>query len=143
MCKEKQWNLGRKDSQRLFNGMRRMMCGTWMKLAYFGVLYQIVDLARRVKAVKKSKQRITVAFFVSAAGQKEKPVVIWKSENPRCMQRFNKSCLPVSYYSQKKAWMTGEILEAVLTKLNCRLSSSNCKILLLWIMQVVTLMIWL
>ena len=31
---------------------------------------------------KKSKQRITVAFFVSAAGKKEKPTVIWKSKNP-------------------------------------------------------------
>ena len=86
--------------------------------------------SRSCKGGKKSKQRITVAFFVSASGQKEKPVVIWKSENPRCLQRFNKSCLPVSYYSQKKAWMTGDILEAILTKLNRRLSSSNRKILL-------------
>lgn len=105
-----------------------------MKQAYFGVLYQSVDLARRAEAVKegkKSKQRFTVAFFVSASGHKEEPIVIWKSENPRGMQRFNKSSLPVSYYCQKKAWMTGEILEAVLTKLNRRLSCSNRKILLL------------
>ena len=33
---------------------------------------------------QKSKQRLTIAFFVSASGKKEKPVVIWKSENPRC-----------------------------------------------------------
>ena len=47
MCKGKQWILGRKDSQRLFKGMRRMICGTWMKRAFFGVLYQIVDWAYR------------------------------------------------------------------------------------------------
>ena len=82
------------------------------------------------KGGKKSKQRITVALFVTASGQKEKPVVIWKSENPRCLQRFNIACLPVSYYSQNKAWMTGDILEAVLSKLNHRLSGTNRKILL-------------
>ena len=35
---------------------RRMMCGTWMKQAYFGMLYQIMDLARRVKAVKEGEK---------------------------------------------------------------------------------------
>jgi len=59
--------------------------------------------SRSCKGGKKGKQRITVAFFVSASGQKEKPVVIWRSKNPRCLQRFNKSCLPVSSYSQNKS----------------------------------------
>lgn len=62
---------------------------------------------------------------------KEKPIVIWKSENPRCLKRFDKSSLPVNYFSQKKAWMTGEIMEFVLTKLNNRLSCSNHSILLM------------
>ena len=35
---------------------------------------------------KKNKQCITVAFFVSAAGTKEKPVVVWRSEKPRCLK---------------------------------------------------------
>ena len=51
---------------------------------------------------------MTVAFFVFATGLKEKPIVIWKSENPRCLRRFDKSILPVDYYSQGKAWMTGD-----------------------------------
>ena len=54
---------------------------------------------------KKSKQQFTVAFFVTASGKKEKPIVIWKSANPRCLKRFDKAVLPVDYYSQKKAWM--------------------------------------
>ena len=87
--------------------------------------------SKSCKGGKKSKQRITVAFFVSASGHKEKPVVIWKSENPRCLQRFNKLCLPVSYYSQPKAWMTGEILDDILSKLNRRLTTTNRNILLL------------
>ena len=77
---------------------------------------------------KKNKQRITV---VSAAGTKEKPVVVWRSENPRCLKRFDKSALPVHYFSQAKCWMTGEIMVSVLTKLNHRLSRSGRSIVLL------------
>ena len=55
------------------------------------------------KGGKKSKLRVTIALFVSASGHKEKPVFIWRSENPRCLRGFDKSCLPVSYYSQSKA----------------------------------------
>ena len=87
--------------------------------------------SRSCKGGKKSKQRVTIALFVSASGHKEKPVFIWKSENPRCLRGFDKSCLPVSYYSQSKAWMSGEILENILTKLNRRLLKSNRNILLL------------
>lgn len=86
---------------------------------------------RECKGGKKCKQRITVAFFVSAAGVKEKPIVIWKSENPRCMKRFEKSVLPVNYYSQKKSWMTGDLMETILTKLNRRLSLKKRSIILL------------
>lgn len=81
---------------------------------------------KECKGGKKSKHRLTVAFFVSASGVKEKPIVIWKSENPRCLKRFDKSALPVNYFSQKKAWMSGEIMETILTKLNNRLSNAGC-----------------
>ena len=42
-------------------------------------------LAEKGKAChggKKSKLRVTVALFVNAAGEKEKPIVVWKSANP-------------------------------------------------------------
>ena len=61
---------------------------------------------------------------------KEKPIVIWKSENSRCLRRFDKSLLPVTYFSQAKAWMTGDILESILSKLNRQMVSKNGKILL-------------
>ncbi len=86
---------------------------------------------KECKGGKRSKQRITVAFFVNAAGGKEKPIVIWTSANPRCLKRFDKSVLPVNYYDQKKAWMTGDIMESVLTKLNSRLVHRQRSILLL------------
>ena len=58
---------------------------------------------KQCRGGKKSKQRFTVAFFVTASGKKEKTIVIWKSANPRCLKRFDKAVLPVDYYSQKKA----------------------------------------
>ena len=77
------------------------------------------------------KQRLTIAFFfVTATGRKEKPIVIWKSENPRCLRQFDKSLLPATYFSQAKAWMTGDILESILSKLNRQMVSKNHKILL-------------
>ncbi len=47
------------------------------------------------------------------------PIVIWKSEKPRCFKGVN---VPVQYFNQKKAWikrkqwMTGEIMDAKLNR---------------------------
>ena len=70
---------------------------------------------------KKSKHRFTVVLIVNADGEKEVPIVIWKSEKPRCFKGINVSSL----YSQSKAWMNREILEKVLTKLNRKFSSQH------------------
>ena len=44
----------------------------------------LVDKSRNCRGGKKSKQRLTVAFFVAADGSKiSGPVVIWKSKSPR------------------------------------------------------------
>ena len=83
------------------------------------------------KGGKKSKQRFTVAFLVNAAGEKETPIVIWKSEKPRCFRGFDKNSLPVKYYHQTKAWMTGEILDSFLTTFNHKMKLKSRRILLL------------
>ena len=74
---------------------------------------------------KKSKQRMTVTFLVNAAGGKETAIVIWKSAKPRCFKSIDVHNLPVTYYSQPKAWMTADILVSVLTKLNRKFSSRD------------------
>ena len=68
--------------------------------------------------------------MVNAAGEKEKPVVIWKSANPRCFRGFDKCLLPVKYYDQQKAWMTGEILDSYLTAFNSKMKAERRCILL-------------
>ena len=87
--------------------------------------------SKSCKGGKKSKQRMTIAFIVNAEGGKEKPIVIWKYENPRCFKNTKKQLLPVSYFSQSKAWMTGGILDAVLKKINRGLRTQNRFIALL------------
>lgn len=89
------------------------------------------EKGKKCKGGKKSKHRVTVAFLVNAAGDKEDPIVIWKSENPRCFRGLQKSSLPVKYFHQKKAWMTGEILDVVLTSFNRRMSHAKRYVLLL------------
>ena len=74
---------------------------------------------------------MTVAFIVNAAGGKETPIVIGASENPRCLKGLDKTLLPVKYFSQKKAWMSGEILDKILTSINRKLSSQSRTVLLL------------
>ena len=86
---------------------------------------------KECKGGKKSKQRLTIAFIVNAAGGKEVPVVIWKSEKPRCFRGINKSQLPVQYFHQSKAWMTGDILHQVLSKINRQLAAKSRSVTLL------------
>ena len=79
---------------------------------------------------KSSKVQLMVAFFVNASGDKEKPVVIWKSAKPRCFKGINKSHLPVEYFDQQKAWMSGDIMHKLLSKLNTCLRKESCSIIL-------------
>ena len=80
---------------------------------------------------KQSKERLTCALFVNAAGDKEKPIIIGKSANPRCFRGISdRASLPCYYYNQPKAWMEGSILEEILAKLNARLRRENRNILL-------------
>ena len=47
----------------------------------------LIGKAKSKEGGKKDKARLTVAFFVSADGQKlDKPVIIWKSKKPRCFK---------------------------------------------------------
>ena len=66
---------------------------------------------------KENKQRNTWAFFVNAAGRKEKPVIIGHAGSLRCFKNLRDRNQPYGYYyfSDKKAWMTNEIMTQILT----------------------------
>ena len=68
---------------------------------------------------------LTVALM---ARETETPIVIGMSERLRCFKGVDKSHLPVKYFNQKKAWMTSEILDKVLSAFNHKM---KCSVLLL------------
>ncbi|CAG8760824.1 8186_t:CDS:2, partial [Rhizophagus irregularis] len=56
------------------------------------------------------KTRITVLLGCNSNGtEKIKPLVIGNAQKPHCLRGINISNLPVSYYWNKKAWMTQDI----------------------------------
>lgn len=88
---------------------------------------------KHAEVEKKSKERLTIAFFVNAAGGKEfVPVVIGKAAKPRCFKHLTNPKKPAGlvYYSNKKAWMTGDIMNDVLKTINCQLKIQQRKVLL-------------
>merc|ERR1719300_497215 len=74
-------------------------------------------------------ERITVAFFVSATGEKLKPFIIGKAKKPRCFTQFN-SKEHCKYYSSSNAWMTTETWNLILSDLNIQMKAANRKIIL-------------
>ena len=93
----------------------------------------IAQSASQCKGGKKSKDRVTVVFFINAAGEKEPPIVIGKSKSPHCFGGLKDKQKPhgVPYYANKKAWMTSEIMDDILASLNQRLKREDRHILLL------------
>ena len=82
---------------------------------------------------KKSETRLTIAFFVNAAGEKAiEPLVVWRSKKPRCFKNIKSLSRPhgIYYYSNLKAWMTTEIVASVLGKINQQMEVAKRKIIL-------------
>ena len=79
----------------------------------------LAEASHNCKGGKRSKERLTCAFFVNSRGDKEKPIIIAKSANPRCFRGISdRVTLPREYFSQPKAWMESGILEEILRKRN-------------------------
>ena len=93
-----------------------MTSETWMNQDYFLKLSRILvskKKTRKCKDGKKSKEQLTVAFFVSSSGFKVcKPVVVGKSKIPRCFRKLPNPCKPfgMQYFYCRKALMRTEIM---------------------------------
>ena len=93
----------------------------------------LAQKGKKTKGGKKSKQRITVAFFVSTDGGKVgKPIVIWRSKKPRCFRLASASdkLAEASYFDDSKSWMQVEIMEKVLDTLNHQMRKQGRKVIL-------------
>lgn len=82
------------------------------------------------KGGKLAKERLTVLFCVSFTGEKLKPLVIGKSENPRCLNKIDKKLLPVEWKWNNKAWMREDIFAEWLNNLNEMMIKKKRKIIL-------------
>jgi hypothetical protein len=80
---------------------------------------------------KKSKDRVTLVFTVSASGKKQWVWCIAKSKNPRCFKNINRKLLRIIYRHNKTKWMTGLIMEEYLRWLNNKMRGEGRKVLLL------------
>ncbi|XP_023232705.1 tigger transposable element-derived protein 1-like [Centruroides sculpturatus] len=61
---------------------------------------------------KASKDRLTVMVGANAAGDcKLKPLLVYRSENPRALKNKSKADLPVIWKSNRKAWVTASLFE--------------------------------
>ena len=82
------------------------------------------------KGGKLSKERLTVMFCCSATGEKLKPLVIGKSRKPHCFRNVNVQTLPVTWWYNKKAWMTGDFFTEWVKGINSLMKRQKRKILL-------------
>lgn len=79
---------------------------------------------------KSAKQRVTILFCSNMNGEKENPLVIGKSKNPRCFKGAQIQKLPLEWVSNKKAWMTTEIMTSWLKNFDNKMKKQNRKVLL-------------
>lgn len=79
---------------------------------------------------KMSKERLTVLLCGNMLGEMEKPLVIGKAAKPRCFKNMDISKLPVTWRSNKKAWMTSGLMEEWLGSFNAKMRKETRQVLL-------------
>ncbi|GBM21489.1 Tigger transposable element-derived protein 6 [Araneus ventricosus] len=84
------------------------------------------------KGGKQAKERITILFCASAAGEKLKPLMIWKSKTPRIFKGKDISKLGIHWKLNRKAWMTAAIFEEWLTDFDKKMAKEGRKVLLVF-----------
>ena len=82
-------------------------------------------LKKECQGGKKAKERLTISFFVSAAGYKEPPVIIGKSASPHSFKGLRDKRTPheLPYFANTKAWKN--IMNTILNKLNRKWSNKE------------------
>lgn len=79
---------------------------------------------------KMSKERLTFLFCASMSGNKEGLLVIGKAARPRAFKNIAFNDLPATWKSNKKSWMTREIMSEWLSQLDRKMGIQKRKILL-------------
>lgn len=81
---------------------------------------------------KISKRRVTILFCTNMTGtDKRKLLLIGNSQKPRCFKNIKKESLPVTYCSNRKAWMDSETWKQWLSKFDADMMRAGRKVLLI------------
>ncbi|XP_062501384.1 tigger transposable element-derived protein 4-like [Corticium candelabrum] len=78
---------------------------------------------------KHSKERLTILVDASATGEKLSLFAIGKSKKPHCFRGV--ANIPVAYDANRTAWMTKQLFEPWLRKLNAKMLGQKRKIALI------------
>ena len=90
----------------------------------------LVSKFENCHGTKGSKDRITLLFTCSFTGEKLKPLVIGKSQKPRCFKHVDVDKLPVDYYANKMAWMNSTLFADYLKSVDKIMRRKNRQIIL-------------
>ena len=91
----------------------------------------LVHAGETGKGIRVCKDRITVLLCCSATGEKVKPLVVGRTNNPRCFRGYGRHELGVKYEFNGKAWMTSAIFRDWLESLNNKMRIQRRHILML------------
>lgn len=79
---------------------------------------------------KLSKDRLTILFCANMAGEKYDLIVIGKAARPRALKNVAIKDLPATWKSNKKAWMTQEIMSEWLLQFDWKMGIQKRQVLL-------------
>ena len=75
----------------------------------------ILSTEQQPSGRKQQKERVTLLIGSNADGTDKLPVImIGKYGKPRCFNKVNPSSIPVTYFSQPKAWMDATIFKKII-----------------------------
>ncbi|GBM94701.1 Tigger transposable element-derived protein 6 [Araneus ventricosus] len=63
----------------------------------------MIQKSEEVRGGKIPKEWLTISFCVSTAGEKDKPLVIWRCQRPGCFKGKDLNRLGVLWYTNRKA----------------------------------------
>ena len=101
---------------------------------FFKVLPEkgLAENKSQARGGKKSKTNLTIAFFVNAAGEKAiKPLVVWRSEKPRCFKNIKSLSRPHGILLlQSKSIDYYKNYDVIMGKINRQMDVAKRKIIL-------------
>ena len=130
---------GRRGYQNYYRGIRVATSGILTKLLVFGKLCLIMmALGRKnhsASVVKKPNRGLPLLLWLMQMERRKMQLSFGNQKIQDVLKGIDKTRLPVQYFNQPKGWMSGEILDRLLSKWNQKLRSKGRSVVLLMDIQ--------